>query len=118
MVMWSCFIFQDMGCRSRGKTTPIPIRAQRSNMPLVRRAPACAPRERADTRSAPTDAGILQLEIEFVSSVRKRIGINHRICKFLSGAESGERGRNSESLPLHGNMTISTTTEIDKPFPL
>ena len=25
--------------------------------------------------SAPTDAGILQLEIEFVSSVRKRIGI-------------------------------------------
>jgi hypothetical protein len=27
--------------------------------------------------SAPTDAGILQLEIEFVSSVRKRIGINY-----------------------------------------
>ena len=29
--------------------------------------------------SAPTDAGILQLEIEFVSSVRKRIGITWKL---------------------------------------
>jgi hypothetical protein len=45
---------------------------------------------------APTDAGILQLEIEFVSSLRKRIGINTSVVPHgtrnlrntLSGDES------------------------------
>jgi hypothetical protein len=53
----------------------IPIRAQRSNMPLVGAHLRVRPGNGQTRGSAPTDAGILQLEIEFVSSVRKRIGL-------------------------------------------
>ncbi len=55
----------------------IPLRVQRSDMPLVRRAPACAPRERADTQVCPSVAATLPLEVDFVSSLRKRIGMKH-----------------------------------------
>ena len=54
----------------------IPIRAQRSNMALVGAHLRVRPGNGQTRRSAPTDAGILQLKIEFVSSVRNRIGIN------------------------------------------
>ena len=45
-------------------------------MPLVGAHLRVRPGNGQTRGSAPTDAGILQLEIEFVSSVRKRIGIN------------------------------------------
>ena len=53
----------------------IPIRVQRSNMPFVGAHLRVRPGNGQTHGSAPTDAGILKLEIEFVSSVRKRIGI-------------------------------------------
>ncbi len=70
----------------------IPIRAQRSNMPLVGAHLRVHPGNGQTRGSAPTDAGILQLEIEFVSSVRKRIGMRREIASPVF-----QRGRNDKS---------------------
>ena len=60
---------------SFSRTTSQAISRSKKRRAFGRVAPACAPRKRADAQVCPHDAAILPLKIEFVSSVRKRIGI-------------------------------------------
>ncbi len=55
----------------------MPFRVQGSDIALVRRAPARAPKKRADTQVCPYRG--LRLESQFVSHARKRTGINRTI---------------------------------------
>jgi hypothetical protein len=58
-------------------------------MPLVGAHLRVRPGSGQTRGSAPTDAGILQLEIEFVSSVRKRIGMTDSLPN-RQNMEAGE----------------------------
>ncbi len=70
----------------------IPLRGQRSDMPLVGARPRVRPGNGQTHRSAPTVAATLPFEVEFVSSLRKRIGITGQSPEDMgSQAEPGNQ---------------------------
>ena len=86
-------------------------------MPLVGAHLRVRPGNGQTHGSAPTDAGILQLEIEFVSSVRKRIGSAPGKAWHLFRGESPCRARPNQPPVSSVAYATEEVKQIEATFP-
>ncbi len=101
------------GLARRANPPIIPLRVQRSDMPLVRRAPACAPRERADTRRLSQNSEFRKNRAAFLVSRLRRECMTWRLSLYYRPEFQTITGQSPEDIGIRtvslGGSKVSRT---------